>query len=142
MLLLASFGLVLSFGLLKMRVRDYDLLQKAKMELKGQPGDAIVTAGASFLMASSLTKKEHSFYFFLPWLVLVGVLVFGGVKLAKQMEASIALDTRLDICAVTVITKREQLYEFLTKTNVSLKALPNRDLFSSRREPHSGCGYL
>jgi hypothetical protein len=59
--------------------------------------------------------------FFLPWIWLLFLLLLGLFTVGMHSENALALEARLDICAVDRIATRRALYDFLVGTNKALQ---------------------
>jgi hypothetical protein len=58
--------------------------------------------------------------FLLPFLLLVSVTLAGSLKLAWSSQAKVALQSRLDLCALRLATERKKTLQRLQKSNQAL----------------------
>lgn len=77
----------------------------------------------SLKVASRSCAREAGFLlaFLSPLLLLLMIFLIGSAKLAWSTQESVALQSRLDLCAVRLAVRRKALLENLVKSNAALK---------------------
>jgi hypothetical protein len=75
--------------------------------------------------------------FLLPLLLLLGAFFLGSLKAALHAQARVALQSRLDICAVELSEGRQTVLARLTKTNAALR-LNVKAIYVARAAKNAG----
>jgi hypothetical protein len=91
-------------------------------------GKALIFVSRSILGFSKRESDLHPLdeagfllIFLLPLILLLGAFFLGSLEVALQTQTRVALQSRLDVCAVRLAVHREQVFKRLSQMNTSLE---------------------
>ncbi len=78
--------------------------------------------GVKFATCNTKKRGEQGsiLLFFIPWILLLFLLVLGLFYIGTHVQNAIALESRLDICALQTIHSRMRLFQSLSESNAML----------------------